>query len=451
MDASLRVVKGPFSGETILLAPGKLLIGREKDCQLRLDGRSVSHHHCVLLLDDYTLRIRDLGSTNGTLLNGRRLGPRESILADGDTVSIDNLTFRVDLNHVAQGSTITPAEAQSLVSPNALDGTDIFEGDTSLAGLPDADDPSSPERLPQDDPPGTQGETDADAAMNAQKASPAVADKKVAKTKSVSSPSATQRNVSSPANLEKAVASPAQTAAKPNRPAKPAQPAPAKTNGTSKAAKRTGRKGGRVIVGAIVLAGLVGGVAFGVRGLRNSATFEPPQKYVLFSPKSLESILICEVPEDWKQKFSGGRNAGPACARFTGGNLSIEISENLTGNGIREAVSSMRQKGDRERRLGSPAEQIHKFLRQQSSENFKSYNEDPRPRGIKTQGFGEGQISDFTAAEGILSTEIKGCRATVLNQARQFTVICKCPPPVFQKARPVFEKVVASMASRAKP
>src|ERR1700689_978563 len=109
---------------------GKLLIGREKDCQLRLDSNSVSAHHCVLLLDEYALRIRDLGSKNGTLVNGNRIGKHESILLHDDTVSIDNLTFQIDLSQAADRVAITPAEAQPVVSPSALDATGIFDGDT---------------------------------------------------------------------------------------------------------------------------------------------------------------------------------------------------------------------------------------------------------------------------------------------------------------------------------
>src|SRR5580698_2307408 len=110
MDAKLRVVRGPLSGETIRVPVGKLLIGRETDCDLRLDSRSVSLHHCVLLLDEYALRIRDLGSTNGTLVNGHRIGKHESILLHDDTVSIDNLTFRVDLSQTADDVAIAHAE-----------------------------------------------------------------------------------------------------------------------------------------------------------------------------------------------------------------------------------------------------------------------------------------------------------------------------------------------------
>src|SRR5580704_5312985 len=129
MDAKLRVVKGPFSGRTIRLQQGKLLIGREKDCQLRLDSDSVSRHHCVLLLDEYALRIRDLGSKNGTMVNGARIGS-ESILQHDDTVSIDQLTFEIDLGQPADAATIDVADAKPTANRNALEDTGMIEGDT---------------------------------------------------------------------------------------------------------------------------------------------------------------------------------------------------------------------------------------------------------------------------------------------------------------------------------
>ena len=116
MDAKLRVVRGPLSGETIRVPVGKLLIGRETDCQLRLDSQAVSLHHCVLLLDEYALRIRDLGSTNGTFVNGHRVGKHESILLHEDTVSIDNLTFQIDLGSGSDLLAMSPAEAEPAAS-----------------------------------------------------------------------------------------------------------------------------------------------------------------------------------------------------------------------------------------------------------------------------------------------------------------------------------------------
>jgi predicted component of type VI protein secretion system len=124
MDARLRVLSGPHAGETIAVRRGKLLIGREEDCQLRPESEFVSRHHCVLLLDDYTLRIRDLGSKNGTFVNGRRIGNGETILLHDDTISIGEMIGQIDL---------TPAVDVAAL-PAALHSTGVFEGDTVQAG-----------------------------------------------------------------------------------------------------------------------------------------------------------------------------------------------------------------------------------------------------------------------------------------------------------------------------
>jgi predicted component of type VI protein secretion system len=128
MDARLRVLSGPHAGETIAIRRGKLLIGREEDCHLRPESEFVSRHHCVLLQDDYTLRIRDLGSKNGTFVNGRRLGTGETILLHDDTISIGEMIGQIDL---------AAAEVAGVAGlPAALHSTGVFEGDTVQAGAP---------------------------------------------------------------------------------------------------------------------------------------------------------------------------------------------------------------------------------------------------------------------------------------------------------------------------
>jgi pSer/pThr/pTyr-binding forkhead associated (FHA) protein len=62
-----------------------------------LDSNSVSRHHCVLLLDDYTLRIRDLASKNGTFVNRDQTRTGERILAHGDTIRVGDLIIRIEL------------------------------------------------------------------------------------------------------------------------------------------------------------------------------------------------------------------------------------------------------------------------------------------------------------------------------------------------------------------
>jgi pSer/pThr/pTyr-binding forkhead associated (FHA) protein len=123
MDARLRVLSGPHASETIPISRGKLLIGREEDCHLRPESEFVSRHHCVLLLDDYTLRIRDLGSKNGTFVNGRRVGSSETILLHDDTISIGEMIAQIDLTPVPD-----PTADRA-----ATQGTGVFDGDTLQA------------------------------------------------------------------------------------------------------------------------------------------------------------------------------------------------------------------------------------------------------------------------------------------------------------------------------
>jgi len=135
MDARLRVLSGPHAGETIEIRRGKLLIGREEDCHLRPESEFVSRHHCVLLLDDYTLRIRDLGSKNGTFVNGRRIGTSETILLHDDMISIGEMIGQIDLS---QAGVVLPAVSPGAEMPSqaALHGTGFFDGDTVQADAP---------------------------------------------------------------------------------------------------------------------------------------------------------------------------------------------------------------------------------------------------------------------------------------------------------------------------
>jgi len=96
MNAALKVLSGPLSGQSVRLSR-KLLIGRAEDCDLQLKSDFVSNYHCILLLDEYTLQLRDLGSKNGTLVNGCRVGTSAIILLHNDTVSIGEVTLLIDL------------------------------------------------------------------------------------------------------------------------------------------------------------------------------------------------------------------------------------------------------------------------------------------------------------------------------------------------------------------
>src|SRR5437660_9756863 len=79
-------------GPPVEVAKEMMLIGRQEDCDLRLDHKSVSKHHCVLVKTDGVLLLRDLGSTNGTRVNGTRI--RRAVLLPNDKISVANRHFR---------------------------------------------------------------------------------------------------------------------------------------------------------------------------------------------------------------------------------------------------------------------------------------------------------------------------------------------------------------------
>jgi Inner membrane component of T3SS, cytoplasmic domain len=114
ISAELKVVGGKHAGQVIPLNRRKFLIGREQDCQLRPNSEMVSRHHCVFSLDDFSVRLRDLGSTNGTLVNGERI-QREIVLTNTDRILIGNLEFEL----VVRADVQAP-EADSRILPTAV-------------------------------------------------------------------------------------------------------------------------------------------------------------------------------------------------------------------------------------------------------------------------------------------------------------------------------------------
>src|SRR3954447_24102694 len=92
----MRVRLVPLEGGAhIEIAKDLVLVGRKDDCDVRLDHKSISKMHCVLVKTDGLLLVRDLGSTNGTRVNGVRV--RRAALLPDDQLSVANHKFRVHL------------------------------------------------------------------------------------------------------------------------------------------------------------------------------------------------------------------------------------------------------------------------------------------------------------------------------------------------------------------
>src|SRR5213593_1894997 len=71
------------------------LVGRREECDLRIPHKSVSKMHCVIVRTDGLLLLRDLGSTNGTRVNGQRV--RRAALLPNDQLNIAGYKFKVHL------------------------------------------------------------------------------------------------------------------------------------------------------------------------------------------------------------------------------------------------------------------------------------------------------------------------------------------------------------------
>jgi len=106
MDVNLILFKKNGSQKVFPLPSSITVIGRRHDCDLRIPLMPVSRRHCQLSLNNETLNIRDLDSSNGTYLNGKRID--EAAIQPGDYIKIGPLTFTLQIN--GQPKEIVPPE-----------------------------------------------------------------------------------------------------------------------------------------------------------------------------------------------------------------------------------------------------------------------------------------------------------------------------------------------------
>ncbi len=115
MRAQLVPIDG---GSPIDIVKDLVVVGRKEDCDLRLEHKSVSKMHCVIVKTDGLLLLRDLGSTNGTRVNGTRV--RRAALLPNDQVSIAHFKFRVYLGPDEPAVPVQPHEHTQALNQREL-------------------------------------------------------------------------------------------------------------------------------------------------------------------------------------------------------------------------------------------------------------------------------------------------------------------------------------------
>ncbi|MFB7594744.1 FHA domain-containing protein [Streptomyces sp. NPDC056160] len=92
----LHVIAGPDAGGVHLLHGGQITVGRSADADVPLDDPDVSRVHCaVTVAPDGRVQVADLGSTNGTVLDGRPVDPRPVRFAPGALLRIGESVLRL--------------------------------------------------------------------------------------------------------------------------------------------------------------------------------------------------------------------------------------------------------------------------------------------------------------------------------------------------------------------
>ncbi len=109
------------------LVEEETVIGRAQDCGLRIPLIDVSRKHCLMIVRQGQVRLRDLGSTNGTYVNNKRIN--EAVLQAGDRLTIGPVTLTIQVN----GKPLDMAGIKKTTETNPADTTETILADIEAA------------------------------------------------------------------------------------------------------------------------------------------------------------------------------------------------------------------------------------------------------------------------------------------------------------------------------
>jgi len=110
---ALELVSGPHKGTRVQVGKARTLIGRSRRCEIHIASAMASQYHAEILFGPEGLACQDLGSSNGTYLNGERINGRAT-LQEGDLLHIGDMIWQVRLGAgvgTPDGGAAAPGEA----------------------------------------------------------------------------------------------------------------------------------------------------------------------------------------------------------------------------------------------------------------------------------------------------------------------------------------------------
>ena len=135
---ALRFISGKYQGGEFPLRPHReIIIGRSSELDMVLVEDMVSRKHAKIITEDNNVTIQDLGSTNGTFVNGEKV--RTSEIKDGDRILIGTSIIKLVTIAGEQSTSLTENEARSrlAVAANKRPATKSMSGSIEEIPLPD--------------------------------------------------------------------------------------------------------------------------------------------------------------------------------------------------------------------------------------------------------------------------------------------------------------------------
>ena len=116
--ATFIVHNGKLKGQRINLGPGQFLLGRDVRCPICIPSDRVSRMHCEFEVGSTTVALRDVGSRNGTIVNGEKIVDTVHLNA-GDIVDIGPMRLELE--------TATPTKRVGSIAPHVADGAQVSD------------------------------------------------------------------------------------------------------------------------------------------------------------------------------------------------------------------------------------------------------------------------------------------------------------------------------------